>query len=253
MYNIMHNSKSGMAASQGKIDIISNNMTNAQTTGYKKLDASFLDLYTETLDRPSYPNNSDSAITGTGVKISQSTRNFEQGSLKNTGIKTNMAIDGDGFFRVLKPDGSHNYTRKGEFNLDSSGKLVDDNGNILDIQFNNGRSYNNTDLSNGELSINKSGQVFIDKQNVGKIELYEATGDNDFISIGDSLFAPRDGVGVSVVKDSKVMQGYTEMSNISMESEMTDLIMTQRAFQFNSKGIKAVDEMWSMINNLQAR
>jgi flagellar basal-body rod protein FlgG len=249
----MHNSKSGMAASQGKIDIISNNMTNAQTTGYKKLNASFLDLYTETLDRPSYPNNSDSAITGTGVKISQATRNLDQGSLKNTGIKTNMAVDGDGFFCVLKADGSRNYTRNGEFNLDASGKLVDDNGNVLDIQFNNGRSYNNTDLSNGELSINKSGQVFINKENIGKIQLYKPVGDNDFTSIGDNLFVPIAGGRVEMVKDSKIMQGYVEMSNISMESEMTDLIMTQRAFQFNSKGIKAVDEMWSMINNLQAR
>ena len=253
MYNIMHNSKSGMLASQGKVDVVSNNIANAQTTGYKKLEVGFLDLYTETLNRQSYPNNSENAITGTGVKISQATRNLEQGSLKNTNIKTNLAIDGDGFFCVLKPDGSHNYTRNGEFNLDSSGKLVDDNGYILDMQFYNGMGYDNVDLANGELNINKLGKVFLNDQIIGKIDLYRPTGDNDFISSGDSLFVPREGTKVKVIDNPNIRQGYIELSNINMQNEMTDLIMGQRAFQFNSRGIQAVDEMWGMINNLQGR
>ena len=253
MYNIMHNSKSGMIASQGKIDIISNNITNAQTTGYKKLDIGFLDLYTETLNRPSYPNNSHDSITGTGVKVSQTTRNFNQGSLKNTSIKTNIAIDGEGFFRVIRPDGTYAYTRNGELNLDSSGRLVDDNGNILDIEFNNGMGYNEIDLGDGELNINKLGQVFLNKQEIGKINLYESKGNNDFISVGDSLFVPIKDTEVKITDNPNIMQGYIEMSNVSMQNEMTDLIMAQRTFQSNSSGIKAVDEMWSMINNLQGK
>jgi flagellar basal-body rod protein FlgG len=249
----MHNSKSGMLASQGKVDVVSNNITNAQTTGYKKLEIGFLDLYTETLNRPSYPNNSHDAITGTGVKVSQVTRNLEQGSLKSTNIKTNLAIDGDGFFCVIKPDGSYNYTRNGEFNLDSSGKLVDDNGYILDMQFYNGMGYDNVDLGNGELNINKLGKVFLNNQIIGKIDLYRPTGDNDFISTGDSLFIPMEGTEVQVIDNPNIRQGYIELSNINMQNEMTDLIMGQRAFQFNSRGIQAVDEMWGMINNLQGR
>lgn len=253
MYNIMHNSKSGMIASQGKIDVISNNITNAQTTGYKKLDMGFLDLYTETLNRPSYPNNSHDAITGTGVKVSQATRNFEQGSLKNTGIKTNIAIDGEGFFRVIRPDGTYAYTRNGEINLDSTGRLVDDNGNILDIEFDNEMGQNNIDLADGELNINKLGEVFLNDKKIGKINLYESQGDNGFISVGDSLFIPIEGAKIEIVDNANIMQGYIEMSNVSMQNEMTDLIMAQRTFQSNSSGIKAIDEMWGMINNLQGR
>lgn len=253
MYNIMSNSKTGMIANQGKIDIISNNITNAQTTGYKKIESGFLDLYTETLNRKSYPNNSKDNVTGTGIKISQGIRNFEQGSLKNTEIKTNIAIDGEGLFRVTRADGSYAYTRNGEFNLDKSGKLVDDNGNILDINFENGKGYHNTNLANGDLSINKSGEVFLDNNKVGNINVYTSTGDNDFKSVGDSLFVPIDGANIQISKNTNIMQGYIEMSNISMQNEMTDLIMAQRAFQFNSRGIQAVDDMWSMINNLQGR
>lgn len=252
MYNIMNNSETGMLAHQNKIDIISNNMTNANTTGYKRLESGFLDLYTETLNRQSYPNNSKDAVTGTGVKISQAIRNFEQGSLKNTEIKTNMAIDGEGFFRVIRSDGSFAYTRSGEFNLDSSGRLVDDIGNILDIKFENGRGYHNTNLANN-LSINKSGEVFSDREKIGKIDIYTSTGDNDFISVGDSLFTTIKGANVQINNNSHIMQGYIEMSNINMQNEVTDLIMSQRAFQFNSRGMQAVDEMWGMVNNLQVR
>lgn len=253
MYNIISNSKTGMKASQSKIDLISNNIVNAQTTGYKKLEMGFIDLYTETLERGTYPNNNNGAQTGTGVRESIATRNLEQGALKNTGIKTNLAIDGEGFFCVIKPDGTHNYTRNGEFNIDANGKLVDDYGNTVDINFNPGRNHQNVDLSKGELSINKSGQVFLNDDNIGKIDIYAPQGEDTLVSIGDGLFAQREGTDVMIVQNPTIRQGYTEMSNINMQSEMTDLIMVQRAFQFNSKAIKATDEMIGMINNLQGR
>lgn len=253
MYNIMHSSKTGMQANQNKMDIISNNISNSQTKGYKKLEIEFLDLYTETLNRPSYPHNTPGVLLGTGVKTSQETRNYEQGALKETNVKTNLAIDGEGLFRVTRSDGTYAYTRNGEFNVDAQGKIVNDNGDILNIEFNNGVSYDNIDLLNGELSINKSGEVFLDKERVGSIELYTSKGTNDFISIGDSLFVPREGTQMITLENKSIMQGYVEMSNVNMSQEMTDLIMVQRAFQFNSKGINAVDEMWGMINNLQGR
>ncbi|MGL6105047.1 flagellar hook-basal body complex protein [Romboutsia sp.] len=253
MYNIINTSKTGMQANQSKIDVISNNMVNVQTSGYKKLDMGFIDLYTETLDRISYPNSNKGALTGTGVKESIATRNFAQGSLKNTGIKTNLGIDGDGFFCVTKPDGTQSYTRNGEFNLDANGKLVDDYGNAVEITFNEGRNYENVDLSNGELSINKSGEVFLNNENIGKIDIYAPQGEDTFISVGDGLFIPREGTNVMVVQNPTIRQGYTEMSNVNMQNEMTDLIMVQRAFQFNSKAMQATDEMIGMINNLQGR
>ena len=253
MYNIMNNSITGMSANQGKIDIISNNIANSQTSGYKKLEVGFLDLYTDTLSRQSYPHNGDNLITGTGVRISQATRNLTQGALKETGISTDIAIDGEGYFRVIAKDGSYKYTRNGEFNLDASGKLVDNSGNILDINYNNGINLDNLNLSNGELTISNNGQVFLDKQNIGKIELYAPQGDKDFTSVGDNLFSLNDGAQVYIVDNPKLYQGYVEASNVSMETEMTDLIMAQRAFQFNSKAMQSTDEMWGMINNLRGR
>ncbi len=253
MYNIMNNSITGMSANQGKIDIISNNIANSQTVGYKKLDVGFLDLYTDTLSRQSYPHNKDNLITGTGVRISNATRNLTQGALKETGVSTDIAIDGEGYFRVIAKDGSYKYTRNGEFNLDSSGKLVDINGNILDINYNNVVNQGNINLSNGSLTISNNGEVFLDKQSIGNITLYMPQGDNDFTSVGDNLFNLNEGAQVNVVDNPKVYQGYVEMSNVSMQTEMTDLIMAQRAFQFNSKAMQSTDEMWGMINNLRGR
>ena len=253
MYNIMNNSITGMSANQGKIDIISNNIANSQTTGYKKLEAGFLDLYTDTLSRQSYPHNGDNLITGTGVRISNATRNLTQGALKETGISTDIAIDGDGYFRVISSDGSYKYTRSGEFNFDLNGKLVDSYGNFLDISYDNGVNGQDLNLSNGDLTINNKGEVFLNKQNIGSITLYMPQGNHDFTSVGDSLFALNEGAEVYVVDNPKVYQGYVEMSNVSMQVEMTDLIMAQRAFQINSRGVQAIDEMWGMINNLKGR
>ena len=217
MYNIMNNSITGMSANQGKIDIISNNIANSQTVGYKKLDSGFLDLYTDTLSRQSYPHNGDNLITGTGVKLSSATRNLTQGALKETGINTEIAIDGDGYFRVISNDGTYKYTR------------------------------------NGDLTISNTGQVFLKKQNVGSITLYMPQGKNDFTSVGDNLFALNDGATLTTVENPKLHQGYVEMSNVSMQAEMTDLIMAQRAFQFNSRAMQSTNEMWGMINNLRSR
>lgn len=251
MYNIMHNSKTGMLASQSNIDIISNNMTNLQTTGYKKVDINFLDLFKESLYKDSLPTNSKDAIKGTGAKVSQVTRDYTQGSIKETKINTNLAIDGEGFFRVIRSDGSYAYTRNGEFNLDSTGKLVDDKGNILDITLANG-SLKNINLKNGNLGISKSGEVYLDDKKVGDINLYTSSGDADFTSIGDNLFTTK-AANVETVKNKTILQGHVEMSNVNMQTEMVDLIMAQRVFQSNSRGMKTVDEMWSIANNLQSR
>lgn len=253
MYNILNNSKSGMSAHQDKMNVVSNNIINVNTTGYKRLEAEFQDLIVETLYKDSHPTNSNTASTGTGVKMSNEFRNFTQGSIRETGINSNLAIDGDGFFRIIRPDSTYAYTRNGGFNIDSRGQIVDDNGNILDINFYNNYSYDNLNINEENLVINKQGDVFVDNQRVGKLNLYTSTGDNDFYSIGDSLFNIKNNQSLRVSQDVNLLQGYTEMSNVNMQQEMTDLIAVQRAFQMNSKGINVADDMWSMVNNLQAR
>ena len=155
--------------------------------------------------------------------------------------------------RVISNDGTYKYTRNGEFSFDSNGKLVDDSGNILDITYNQGINGQGLNLSNGDLTISNNGQVFLNKQNVGSITLYMPQGNNDFTSVGDNLFALNDGATLTTVENPKLHQGYVEMSNVSMQAEMTDLIMAQRAFQFNSRAMQSTNEMWEMINNLRSR
>ena len=252
MYGIINISKSGMSSNQNKINSISNNIVNASTTGYKRLEVEFQDLVRESLNKDSYPVNMYSTDVGTGVRAGNEIRNTMQGALKQSGINTDLAIDGEGLFRVIRPNNTYAYTRSGEFVIDSSGKLVDDNGNVLDIQFYN-NSYATAGLSNENFSVDKNGQVFAEDRIVGKVNLYKSAGDNDFLSIGDSLFAAKEGVTLDIVNGSNIMQGYTEMSNVNLAQEMTDLISIQRSFQLNSRGITVADDMWSMINNLQSR
>lgn len=252
MYGIINVSKSGMNANQNKINVISNNIVNANTTGYKRLEVEFQDLVRESLNRHSYPVNMDNTDVGTGVRAANEIRNTMQGALKQSGIKTDLAIDGEGLFRVIRPNNTYAYTRSGEFTVDSSGNLVDDNGNVLDIQFYN-NDYANAGLSSENFSVDKNGQAFAGDRVVGKINLYNSTGDNDFLSAGDSLFVAKEGAALDIINGSNIMQGYTEMSNVNLAQEMTDLISIQRSFQLNSKGITVADDMWSMINNLQSR
>ncbi len=184
MYSILSTSKTGMSANQNKINIISNNIVNVNTTGYKKLEMGFQDLVRDTLNRDSYPVNNKNSTIGTGVKISSEVRNFTQGSLKETKLVSNMAIDGEGFFRVIRPDGTYAYTRSGEFNIDAgffrvirpdgtyaytrsgefnidaTGKLVDDKGNVLDIQFEGSNNYLNSGITSENFTVNKKGEVF---------------------------------------------------------------------------------------------
>ena len=253
MYNILHNSKSGMNATQSKINVISNNIVNVNSSGYKKLEVEFQELLMESLYKDSYPNNSKKSQTGTGVKISNEFRNFAQGSLRETNISTNVAIDGEGFFRIISKDGSYAYTRNSEFSIDSNGMLVDNIGNILEINFVNGKDYNNTKFSNENISINKSGDIFLDNDLVGKINIYTSIDDNYFLSIGESMYIPKNYTNIAINNNINLHQGYIETSNVDLGQEIVDLISMQRAFQFNSKGITVADDMWSMVNNLQSR
>lgn len=252
MHRLFYTSQSGMMANQNKLDLISNNIANVNTTGYKKLDAQFSDLLMHTLNVRSYPTNSTDAYKGTGVRLSEPVRNFSQGSLLQSEIRTDIAIDGNGFFRFTNKNGEYVYSRNGELNIDSSGQIVDSNGNILEINFENGMSYSNANITAENLTISKSGEVMAGDRVVGKITVYESDNTNTFISNGDNTFTSVDG-DVYEVQKSVILQGYSEKSNVSMQDEMVELIKAQRAFQISAKGVRIADEMWSIANNLKSR
>ena len=255
MLTTLWTSKSGLNANQEKLDVISNNIANVNTTGYKKVNAGFKDLISSSLDEWGNPLNDKTATVGSGVKAGNFTKDNSQGGLQTTNQKTDLALDGNGYFKVISSNGTEYYTRDGSFKLDSYGRLVTANGNILEVQYANGYSQNNTGLTADNFTINKKGEIFAENngnfEKVGEIAVYTAVGNDAFTSVGDNLFKELNGVQVYRTLDSDMYQGYLEASNVDLSQEMTDMIVTQRAFQLSSKGITAADEMWEMINNLR--
>lgn len=255
MLTTLWTSKSGLNANQEKLDVISNNIANVNTTGYKKVNVGFKDLISSSLDEWGNPLNDKTATVGSGVKTGNITKDNSQGGLQTTNQKTDLALDGDGYFKVVSSNGTEYYTRDGSFKLDSYGRLVTANGNILEVQYANGYSENNTGLTADNFTINKKGEIFAENngnfEKVGEIAVYTAVGNDVFTSVGDNLFKELNGVQVYRTLDVDMYQGYLEASNVDLSQEMTDMIVTQRAFQLSSKGITAADEMWEMINNLR--
>lgn len=273
MLRILWSSRSAMAAQQEKLDGISNNIANVNTEGYKKIDVSFKDLVYETLNRKGYPNSDNTASSnGTGVRASEWMRDTSQGNLTETGESTNLAIDGQGYFEVIlsepNSDGSLKtaYTRSGSFNIDSNGNLVDKSGNKLSVSFYDNISQQDRQFTRDNFSIDEQGKVFkkdgANIKEVGRINLYNVEGQNSFKSIGNSLYVVGtqivNGVELPVerpyiVQDSSIRQGFLELSNVDLTKEMTEMIITQRAFELNSKAMKTADDMWGMANNLRSR
>ena len=256
MLSILNNSKSGMIAFQEKVDIISNNVANMSTAGYKRLDSSFSDLMYSTLNRTGTPNSGTSSVVGSGVKHSNIYRDKTQGALLQTDIKTDLAIDGPGYFRVTLPNGDFAYTRSGDFKLDEFGKLIDKSGNVLEITYLEDIETESLNMTSDNISIDKYGLITIidgngASQTIGKINLYDVSGENSFISVGDNLFSPSDNNVVVYQTNSDIHQGFLENSNVDIGKEFSELIINQRAYQLSSKGIQAADEMWSLINQIR--
>lgn len=255
MFNSIMTSRSGMNANQDRLDAISNNLANSSTPGYKKIEVGFKDLLSESLDRQGYPIYDKNASMGTGVKTTNWFRDNTQGSLSETGLETDMMIEGKGYFKLTDTDGKDVYTRDGGFQIDKNQQLVDKEGRRVEINYVDGRSSDNVKFEKDNLNIDTSGNISIIENGaytkVAQIPMYTAVGDQSFKSIGDNLFVPADGAQVQQTTTSLVHQGYLERSNVDMASEFTDMIVTQRAFQLSSKGLQTSDEMWGMVNNLR--
>ncbi|MDD3223472.1 MAG: flagellar hook-basal body complex protein [Clostridium sp.] len=254
MDSMMYTCVDTMNAQQQKLDMISNNIANVNTDGYKSANVGFSDLLYETSVRLGTPvtDNTGRLVDpqyGTGVKSTEMIRDNKQGSLMQTGLKANLAIDGEGYFRVIRPNGSYAYTRSGDFQLDTQGRLVDNNGDRLDIAFNNGA----VALGNDNYTVADDGTLSVNNSAVGKINIYDAVGSDAMVSVGDNLYVPKNGAQVFVNNNVSIKQGYVETSNVDAATEMTNMIVAQRAFELGSKGVSVADNMMSIINNLVQR
>lgn len=263
MVRSLWNAATGMNGQQANIDTISNNLSNVNTTGFKQHRAEFEDLLYQTVKLSGTPATEDTVNPvglqmGSGVRLASTQRIMSQGSLQSTGVETDLAIVGEGFFRVQQYDGSWAYTRDGSFKVDSTGQLVTANGLRLvpEIIMPEGFQIETLSISDsGRVNVKVNGQN--EPVEIGQIELYrfpnavglENTGDNLYkvTNASGEAIAGRPGFeGMGITKHK-----FLEMSNVSVVNEMVQMIVAQRAYEFNSKAIQTSDTMLQTATNLK--
>ncbi len=231
----------GMLVQRSKMDVTTNNIANADTLGYKQdtlLSRSFEDMLISRMNDPSVVNQTKVVgPLGTGTHIDEVFTSFEQGTPEQTGLSTDLCMVGRAFFVVDTPDGER-YTRAGNFTLDSEGNLLDANGNPVlgeggGIQLTSDRFFVNNmghivDLDTGE--------------QVGALRLVDFDKPENLRKAGNNYFYDYGGAGGGEAKDSQVMQGYIETSNVNIAREMVDMIITSRAYETNQRSARMIDE-----------
>jgi flagellar basal-body rod protein FlgG len=261
MFRALWTSASGMTAQQTNLDVISHNMTNVNTVGFKKMRATFQDLVYQTIREPGAPTspttrNPSGFQIGLGAYVSDTYGIFTQGNTFQTGNQLDIAIQGDGFFKVVLPDGTIAYTRNGQFRLDAEGRIVNSDGYPLDPEIAIPVDAISVNISaDGTVSVLRQGANAVEE--VGRIELAKFVNPAGLRRIGNNLFIQTDASGEPVIDNpgnqglGTLLQGYLESSNVNIVEEMVNLIIAQRAFEFNTKGITAADEMLGQTANLR--
>lgn len=253
----------GMNGQQSNIDAISNNLSNVNTTGFKQQRVEFEDLIYQNLKLAGTPATEDTVTPvgiqqGAGVKVATTQRIFTQGSLQNTGVDTDVAIVGEGFIRVQQYDGSYAYTRDGALKIDMTGQLVTSEGLRVMPEIIMPENFDIHTLmitDQGKVTVKVAGDDT--PVEVGQLELYRFPNQVGLEAVGDSLFkvtnasgqpiASRPGVdGMGIIKHK-----FLEMSNVSVVNEMVQMIVAQRAYEFNSKAIQTSDSMLNIAANLK--
>ena len=249
---------SGMHAQQLNIDVIANNLANVNTTAFKKSRVEFEDLmYREIVKANGLVGDAKNThAVGVGAGISNTSKVFSMGEVKKTERPLDLAVQGDGFYEVVLPDGSYGYTRSGSFHVNSDGYLVNNEGYVISplVQI-PGDTEQMLIGPDGTVRVQVSGEEELFES--GRIELAKFVNPAGLNPMGDNLYLPteqsgnalysvpgEDGAGV-------VAQGFLEASNVALVEELTSLILAQRAYEINSKVVQASDEMMSIVNNLR--
>ncbi len=263
MFRALRTASLGMSAQQMSVDNIANNLSNVNTTGFKRSSIAFQDLFYQTLASSrsgsavnNTSNDGPELQVGHGSRPVSSIRNFMQGPLSETGSSLDLAINGTGFFQVEKPDGSIGYTRDGNFSLNSMGLMVNSSGLPL-------ADFIEIPPDAVAVQISQDGIVMAQLQgepnpvDLGQIELAKFVNPSGLRAIGDNLFDETassgqpffgvpgmDGFGT-------IQQGYLEQSNVDIVNEMVNLIVAQRAYETNSKMVQTAEEMMAMTNAIK--
>jgi len=262
MIRALYSAASGMNAQQLNVDNIANNLANANTAGYKARRAQFQDLLYQNMVQPGAAAGQQTTVPsglqlGLGTRASSNEIIFTEGNFTETDNPYDVVIKGNGFFQVRLPTGDLAYTRDGSFQLDKNGNLVDSSGNPVEPQItipSNAQSV--TIAPDGTVSYLLPGQTAA--QTAGQIQLAIFQNPAGLNSIGKNLYQPTDASGDPTVAApggqeglGSLLQGYTEQSNVSIVEEFINLIVAQRAYEANSKVVKAADDMYQQVNNLR--
>jgi flagellar basal-body rod protein FlgG len=253
-------SKTGLEAQQTSMDVISNNLANVSTTGFKRARAVFEDLLYQTIRQPGAQSSEQTQLPsglqlGTGVKPVATERIFTQGNLQQTGNAKDVAIQGNGFFQVLMPDGTTSYTRDGSFQLDSNGQLVTASGYTVQPAITiPADAQTLTIASDGVVSVTQAGSSA--SVTVGTLQLATFINPAGLQSLGENLYAETASSGSPSTNTpgsngaGTLNQSYVETSNVNVVEEMVNMIQTQRAYEINSKAIQTSDEMLARLTQL---
>lgn len=262
MIRSLHTAATGMIAQQKQVDVVSNNISNVNTVGFKKSRAEFADLFYQVMK---YAGTATSSTTlhptgveiGLGVRPTATTKIFEAGSYKYTSTDNfDVAIEGNGFFQIQLPDGTTAYTRNGQFTKDSEGNVVNSDGYYLlpQITIPEGSMYLSV-AQDGTVSVQLAGEST--QTELGQIEIVNFINPAGLHSYGDNLYLETGASGAPVAgiagQDGfgRIRHGFVETSNVQLVEEMTDLITGQRAYEAGSKAVTTSDDMLSIVNQLK--
>lgn len=261
MIRALYSAASGMTAQQMNVDNIAHNLANANTSGYKMRRAQFQDLLYQSMVQPGSSAGQQTVVptglqVGLGTRASSNEIIFSQGNFSATDNPLDLVIQGRGFFQIRQASGDLAYTRSGNFHLDRDGNIVTADGDALEPQITVPPDAQSISIAtDGTVSFSQPGQTAA--QLAGQIQLADFQNPAGLNSIGRNLYTPTDASGDPTVGNpggqegmGTLLQGYIEQSNVSVVEEFINLIVSQRAYEANSKVVKAADEMYQQVNNL---
>ena len=260
MMNSLWIAKTGMTAQQTQLDVISHNLANVSTTGFKRNNAVFEDLIYQNLRQVGSQTTEENQLPtglhlGLGVNVVATSRNFTQGSLQQSGNSLDVAIDGNGFFEDQLPDGTTGYTRDGAFKLDSQGRVVTSSGLPVAPGITVPADAKSISISErGMVSVTVAGNP--NPQQIGQLGMSSFINSAGLEPVGQNLYresaasgAPQQAEpgtnGLGIIK-----QGFLENSNVNVVEELVTMIQTQRAYEMNSKAIQTSDQMLAKLSQL---
>jgi len=261
MMRALWTAATGMAAQSLNVDVISNNISNVNTTGFKRGRANFQDLMYQQLKAPGSEASSAGTQVPTGIQIGLGVKAtsvdsiFSEGSFQQTDNPLDLTIQGRGFFQVQLPNGDTAYTRDGKFSIDSQGQIVTQNGDPVLPGITIPTDAQTIQIApDGTVSVVQPGAT---QSVVGQIQIADFINPAGLTHLGSNMYQPSNASGQAVIGNpsenglGSVGQGMLEMSNVSMVEEMVNLIAGQRAYEMNSKAIQAADQMLQTANNVR--